>query len=85
MEKLRNKKRHKTYRGNNKEMAEVLLISNYIKCKCVKLCPIKRQRLAEMIFFLNMTQIYPTYKTSFRFKDTNRLIVKRWEKIFHSQ
>ena len=65
-------------------MAEVPLISNYIKCTWIKLCPIKRQRWAERIFLKNMTQMYPIYKMSFRFKDTNRLMVKRWEKIFHS-
>lgn len=36
MDKLRNKKGHKTWKTNSK-MAEVLPISNYIKCKWIKL------------------------------------------------
>ena len=58
------------------------LISNYLKCKWLN-APTKRQRLAEWIQKQD-PYIYCLQETDFKTRDTYRLKVKGWEKIFHA-
>ena len=62
-------------------MTEAPLISNYFKCKQITLSNLKR--LTEWI----KTQEPSTccqHETYFKAKDTNRLKVKEWKKIFYA-
>ena len=57
-------------------------INNYLKCKWVE-CPTKRQRLAEWIQKQNPYICY-LQETQLKTRDTYRLKVKGWKKIFHA-
>ena len=59
----------------------IILISNYLKCKWLN-APTKRQRLAEWIQKQDpyICCLQETLKT----RDTYRLKVKGWKKIFHA-
>ena len=59
-----------------------MLINNYLKCKWVE-CPQKRQRLAEWIQKQD-PYICCLQETHLKTRDTYRLKVKGWKKIFHT-
>ena len=59
-----------------------MFINNYLKCQWTE-CSIKRQRVADWIKSQNST-IRCLQETHLRAKDTNRLKVRGWEKIFHA-
>ena len=60
----------------------IILINNYLKCKWVE-CPNQRQRLAEWIQKQD-PYICCLQETHLKTRDTYRLKVKGWKKIFHA-
>ena len=59
----------------------IILINNYLKCKWVE-CPNKRQRLVKWIQKQDPC-ICCLQETHLKPRDTYRLKVKGWKKIFH--
>ena len=60
----------------------IILINNYLKCKLVE-CPNQKKRLAEWIKKQD-PYICCLQETHFKPRDTYRLKVKGWKKIFHA-
>ena len=60
----------------------IILINNYLKCKWVE-CPNQRQRLVEWIQKQD-PYICCLQETHLKTRDTYRLKVKSWKKIFHA-
>ena len=80
MEELRNKKKKQ---DRQKKMADISSCSSIIKLNVYFLnSTIRRYTLTEQIFKNSQTMCY-LQDIYFRSKDTNRLKVKGWKKIFH--
>ena len=60
----------------------MILINNYLKCKCVE-CSNQTTKLAEWIQKQG-PYICCLQETHFKKRDTYRLKVKGWKKIFHA-
>ena len=69
-------------RNNKGNGNGIILINNYLKCKWIG-CPNQRQRLAEKIQKQD-PYIFCLQGTHLKTRDTYRLKIKGWKKIFHT-